>query len=311
MLSRRNIRVKVMQMLYGLSRDADLEFVGLRKRYVDSIQQSYILYLYNLLYLIEVAKYSRNDWKRRKAKHLPSAEDKQFTDKLYTNDLIQSIVNSEGLYPLFEKHKLVEKLDTDTIRKIYTDFSKTEDYQNYIVSSTDDHATHKKIILTLYKYCVNHDLFQEAIDDLYATWSDDKSLVVGTIKKTIKMLPTEARFFDQYRPSDETTKDFGERLLEEVCTRDAEYLEIIEPTLKNWDADRVAIIDMILLKMAVSELMIFSTIPTKVTLNEYVEISKIYSTEKSKDFINGILDRIMKKLNNEGKINKEGRGLVE
>ena len=84
-----------------------------------------------------------------------------------------------------------------------------------------------------------------------------------------------------------------------------------EPTLKNWDVDRVAIIDMILLKMALSELMIFPTIPTKVTLNEFVEISKMYSTEKSKDFINGILDRLMKKLNKEGKIKKEGRGLLE
>jgi len=88
-------------------------------------------------------------------------------------------------------------------------------------------------------------------------------------------------------------------------------LGIIEPTLKNWDADRVAIIDMVLLKMALSELTSFPTIPTKVTLNEFVEISKLYSTDKSKDFINGILDRLMKKLNKEGKIQKEGRGLKE
>ena len=86
---------------------------------------------------------------------------------------------------------------------------------------------------------------------------------------------------------------------------------IIEPSLKNWDADRVAVIDMIILKMALVELMSFPTIPTKVTLNEFVEIAKKYSTEKSKDFINGILDRLMKQLEKEGKIKKEGRGLIE
>ena len=100
-------------------------------------------------------------------------------------------------------------------------------------------------------------------------------------------------------------------MLSNVHNQNSELLEIIEPSLKNWDADRVAIIDMISLKMALSELMIFPTIPTKVTINEFVEISKMYSTEKSKDFINGILDRLMKKLDKEGKIKKEGRGLID
>ena len=221
------------------------------------------------------------------------------------------MVTSEGLYPLFEKHQLLDSLDEDATRKIYTDFSKTEEYKQYIIEEDSTHASHKDILLKLYRSCVNHDLFQESIDDRYATWSDDKSLIIGTIKKTIKMLPTDESFFDVYRPDEETTEGFGEFLLNEVCTKDKELLEIIEPTLKNWDVDRVAIIDMILIKMAISELMIFPTIPTKVTLNEYVEISKLYSTEKSKDFINGILDRLMKKLDSDGKINKEGRGLVE
>ena len=98
-------------------------------------------------------------------------------------------------------------------------------------------------------------------------------------------------------------------MIRKVHENDEEYLEVIEPNLKNWDADRVAALDMILLKMAICELMIFPTIPTKVTLNEFVEIAKVYSTDKSKDFINGILDRMMKKLEKDGKINKQGRGL--
>ena len=135
--------------------------------------------------------------------------------------------------------------------------------------------------------------------------------MVGALKKTIRALPVEDGFYNGFKPTVETTVDFGEVLLTKVHKEDKELLEVIEPTLKNWDADRVAIIDMILLKMALCELTSFPSIPTKVTLNEFVEISKLYSTDKSKDFINGILDRLMKKLNKDGKIAKEGRGLKE
>ena len=106
-------------------------------------------------------------------------------------------------------------------------------------------------------------------------------------------------------------KEYGEDLLHKVIALDNELLEIIDPMLENWEAERVAVLDMILLKMAVCELMHFETIPTKVTINEYVDISKIYSTPKSKEFINGILDKLMKKLQDEGKINKQGRGLKD
>ena len=158
---------------------------------------------------------------------------------------------------------------------------------------------------------MNNESFNDLIEDHYPLWQDDKSLVLGAVKKTLKALPTDERFFDEYLPSDETVKDFGEKLLSKVTTNNDKLLEIIEPTLKNWDVERVAIIDMILLKMAICELMNFPTIPTKVTLNEFVDISKQYSTDKSKDFINGILDRLMKQLHDSGKIVKEGRGLIE
>ena len=133
--------------------------------------------------------------------------------------------------------------------------------------------------------------------------------MVGAVKKTLKALPAETYFYEDYRPQPDTVNDFGEKLLRAVIEDDEELLETIEPTLRNWDADRLATIDMILLKMAVCELLSFPSIPTKVTLNEFVEVSKLYSTEKSKDFINGILDRLMKQLEKEGKIQKQGRGL--
>jgi len=147
------------------------------------------------------------------------------------------------------------------------------------------------------------------LEDQFPLWSVDKSLIVGAMKKTIKAFPVEEDFLENYLPQHETVRDFGEELLKNVLGANAKLLEIITPSLKNWDADRVAVLDMIILKMALTEFLYFPSIPTKVTLNEFVDMSKSYSTDKSKDFINGILDRLLKNLTKDGMINKEGRGL--
>jgi N utilization substance protein B len=148
-------------------------------------------------------------------------------------------------------------------------------------------------------------------EDRYTNWDDDESLVVGAMKKTVKAFPLKDNFYQEFEPSDMTVREFGEELLRKTCREDSALLAEIEPALQNWDVERVAALDMIMLKMALCELLHFPTIPTKVTLNEFVEISKVYSTDKSKEFINGILDRLMKKLLEENKIVKEGRGLIE
>ncbi len=297
-------------MLYTMSRDKELTFEEALKGYHQAIQSSFELYLFNLTFLIKVAEQAKEDAERRSAKHLPTAEDKLFTDKLFTNPLIQSLHDNSELGKFIEQYGFEASIDSDNTRSLYKQFAKTDDYKAYIHSTDSQIADHRDIMLKLYKSCLNSDLFNELIEDQVPVWVDDKSLVVGTVKKTIKQLPAAADFFKAYLPTDETTVDFGELLLKTVHQTDEELLNLIEPTLKNWDADRVAVLDMILLKMALTELITFATIPTKVTLNEFVEIAKLYSTDKSKDFINGILDRLMKKLHKEGKIKKEGRGLV-
>lgn len=311
MLSRRNVRIKVMQMLYSLSKDESLTSDDLLTRYNSRINKSFQLYLFNLLYFLRIAQYAREDAERKMSKFLPTDEDKQFTAKLCENELIASLEESEKLHRLFKHYKLKELIDKDIVRLIYTEFAKNDEYREYVMKEDTGEEDHREILLSLYKHCVQSENFEDKIEDHFAQWVDDKSLIIGAMKKTIKILPAEEDFFEEYRPNKETTLEFGEQLLRKVLEKDQELLDLIEPTLKNWDADRVAIIDMILLKMALSELMTFPTIPSKVTINEFVEISKLYSTEKSKDFINGILDRLMKKLNKEGKIRKEGRGLLE
>ena len=311
MLSRRNVRIKVMQMLYAMSRDNRLKLPDLLKGYRERINQSFQLYLFNLLYLIRLTQYAEMDAERRHAKLLPTEEDLKFTPKLCRNDLIASLLDNEKLNALFKHYKLENCIDKDTLRLIYTEFAKQPDYLAYALKDNITEEEHKEMFLILYRHCIQSETFNEIVEDFFPQWVDDKTLIVGALKKTIKALPVNPAFFEEYRPNAETTQEFGEALLSFVCESDDELLELIEPTLKNWDAERVAVIDMILLKMAISELINFPTIPSKVTLNEFVEISKLYSTEKSKDFINGILDRLMKKLDKEGRIKKKGRGLQE
>lgn len=300
-----------MQTLYAANRDKGLKVDAAAKAYYYQIQNSFALYLFNLLQIKEVAKYALQDQKSRKAKHLPSDEDKQFSPKLYHNDLIQSILDDTVFNKCMKEFDLSSFLTEDNTRLLYMDFLKTPEYKAYLGNTSSSLEDHRSLLLFLYKYSVTGEIMNEQMEDYFPNWWDDKSLVVGAIKKTLKAMPLSDSYLDAMRPTYDTITEFGEALLRDVMKNDADLLVTIEPVLNNWDADRVAVIDMVLLKMALSELMNFPTIPTKVTLNEFVEIAKLYSTDKSKDFINGILDRLFKKLDKEGKIKKEGRGLLE
>lgn len=311
MLSRRNVRIKVMQILYALGRDKNLKLEEALQRYREKVSKSFELYLLNLEYFIQLCAYALQDEQLKKSKLRPTQEDKLFSARLATNPLTGSLRNNEGLKKLFRYYQVSDRIDAENIRRFYYDFAKGEAYKKYLELPDPTSSDHEHILLELYRFCLAQEEFDELMEDAYAQWIDDKSLITGAMKKTLKALPAPSDFFEPYRPNDETTVDYGEVLLKKVFLEDEALLQVIEPTLKNWDAERVAIIDMILLKMALAELITFPSIPTKVTLNEFVEIAKTYSTDKSKDFINGILDRLMKQLVIEGKIKKDGRGLQE
>ncbi len=311
MLSRRSVRIKVMQVLYAVNRKQQMDAKAANQFYRQLVDHSYQLYILNLLLLLRTAEYSRQDLARRQTKLRPTEEDRQFSTQLADNELTQSLSKNVDLQRLYSRYNFKTKIDADRIRSFYSSFAKTSAYQEYWKNSNLTREDHINILLQLYRHLINEESYVDLLQDHYPLWPDDKSLVVGAMKKTIKALPAQESFQDNFRPGDETIQEFGATLLERVIDNDDQLLGIIEPVLKNWDAERVAPIDMILLKMAISELIGFPTIPPKVTLNEFVDIAKVYSTDKSKDFINGILDRLMKKLADDGLIRKEGRGLVD
>lgn len=311
MLSRRSVRIKAMQLLYSKDRDESLSKRDLVKNYDFGINQSYELFLYCLYLLMEITSSAESDLIKRKSKHLPSDYDKIFSDKLYSNALIQDIVENKELIKKFEALKFESKFSKDYTQKIYDSFSKKDEYRNYIAAESDDKQT-LEILLELFRYCRQDELFNEMLEDSYYNWLDDKSLVVGAVKKYLKALPSQnSKLFADFLPEDETVQEFGKSLLKSTLEQRDDIMKIVIPILENWDHERLAIVDTILLQLAVSEMLNFPTIPPKVSLNEYVELGKQYSTAKSKEFINGVLDKIMKNLQSENKMNKEGRGLIE
>lgn len=300
-----------MQIYFAFERDKDQTFKDALLNYKSFIDNSYGLLIYNLYLFLEVTRNAVDDFEKKKSKYLTTKKDLEFKPKLYENPLIESLTGNTKFKAALKRAGLTQSPDKDLLRKLYKDFSVTEEYIRYVEDKEYGVEKDREILIALYKFLIKNDVFLEFLEDKFLTWEDDKSLIVGTMKKILKALPIKEEGVAMYVPDEETVTDFGETLLKELYESSDENDKLIEPVLKNWEMDRVAKMDMILLKMAICEFRGFPSIPTKVTLNEYVEISKNYSTDKSKEFVNGILDNLMKQLQTEGKIVKKGRGLLE
>ena len=300
-----------MQLLYSLDRDAGVSHPELLKRYDKSVDLAFESLLFNLYLMLEIAHQAVADRDARHSKLRPGPDDPIWNAKLYENELMQSLAQNKALRTYCDKRFFSTRLDQELLMKMYNTFSKTPEYKKYVLEEVDI-AAHREYLLDIYRDLRKNEIYEEIVDDQYPFWQEDKSLVIGAFKKIIKQLPeANERFFEEYLPDDDTVIEFGRKLIGVTMEQAPELEKMIEPTLKNWDMERLAVLDVIIIKMALVEFLYFPTIPTKVTLDEYVDISKEYSTPKSKDFVNGILDKLMKTLMEEGKIKKEGRGLLE
>jgi N utilization substance protein B len=303
MLSRRSIRVKVMQALYSQSRDKELKNEDVLKFYHNSIKGTVELFLLNLYLIIEMTKVSVEDETKRVSKYLPTEDDKLFKSTLYHNAIIKGLINNKDLRQRFENLKFNEFIDSDVIRTLYKNFSETDEYINYWhirKTQKDD----EEILLELYRFLRASEVFVELVDDRYYQWSSEKSVVIGTVKKILKRNDFEGDFIQPYYPTDETVIDLGEKLLKKCLSIEDELEKYVIPNLLKWDKERIANVDMIFIKMSLAEVLYFDSIPCNVILNEYVELSKEFSTDKSKEFINGVMDKVIKDLQELGVIKK-------
>lgn len=300
MLSRRNVRIKIMQVLYAAQRQERNDLASIQRHYRQLVRQSFELYLQNLLILQRTAEYAKQDLATRNAKLRPTAEDKNFQATLATNSAIRSLSNNKELSRAYDQYKVRRFVDADQIKRLYREFIGTEIYAESAAIEAPSPEQTIQLLLKLYKWLQGQELFITMVEDHFPLWPQNKSLVVGAIKKTIKALPAPEDFYKEYEADSEAVCDFGDVLLKFVVEADEQLLARIKGVLQNWDPERVAIIDMILLKLAVAEFIQFDSIPPQVTLNEYLDISKLYSTDKSKEFLNGVLDKLLRELQKAG-----------
>jgi transcription antitermination protein NusB len=308
MISRRNIRVKVMQTLYTMAALEPAVKPGEPQKTLQAhFDQSRSLLIYLTWFLTEIARYAETEAHKRAAKHLPTAADLNVNTKLAGNELLWRMLEDPALKEQFVKVKPSLLLsqsssgESDLTRKIYHDLAETPEYNSYIATQGRDKQQEKKILeFILNDMMLANELFLGHIEENFSNWNDDGEMIVQLLVGYIQK--PGSYDFRQLLSADKA--GFAKDLLQTVVDK-AEYLQsLIIPKLKNWDPERIALLDMILMKMGVAEFLYFETIPPKVTINEYIDLAKDYSTQQSGQFVNGILDNIHKDLVEQGKMQK-------
>lgn len=303
MISRRNIRVKVMQTLYSIdSVSGDTKpgepIIILTKK----IEQSRQLYTYLIYFIIEVARYSETDARHKAGKHLPSASDLAVNTKIAGNELIWKILEDGSFKGAVSEFKLQHVLETDLLKRTYLEMIASEEYAEYIELQSRDKKSEKKILDFIFtNLMLPNENFISHVEEHFINWDDDAEMMQALVLNYFNK-PAQQNFNDILSKE---KWDFAKSLLTTVLDKSEYTLELIKPKLKNWDADRIAALDLIILQMGVCEFLYFETIPTKVTINEYIDLAKAYSTVQSGQFVNGLLDNIHKELTTENKIHKK------
>ena len=312
MLNRRHIRVKVMQSIYAMHQHQSDNLDKEEKFLFQSIENTQNLYLLLLSALIEIKKKEEEYIDLASKKHLATKEEINPNLKFINNKVLVLLTESEALETAIDDHNINNwKLNDDIILGLIDTIKESELYQNYMQKPVGDFEDDKKFIVDLYTEVIApSDRLYDYLEDHKLTWLDDLPAINTLIVKQIKQLKGEHDTLvipKVYK--DEDDKDFVKNLFRKTVLNEMELSKEYIDKTPNWDVERIAEIDTIILKMAICELLKFPSIPTKVTINEYLEIAKEYSTPKSSIFINGILDNLVKEFTQDGKLKKSGRGL--
>jgi len=311
MLNRRHLRIRVLQFVYSWNKSKDTDIVKVEKQFLKSLEKVEELYILLLLILIEVRDFAEDFQEDAKKKKLPSDEDLNPKTKFLDNLFIQKLKDDTSLMSKANELKLSFSDSRSLIKAIYLEIIKTPLYENYISEEEAGFDVDKKFILKLFsKHIIDMAALQDFLNEQDIYWDDDLPFVSSMIVKTIKeSSDSNTSLFDLFNNKEE--KDFALNLLRFSIIHSDEYTELISSKTKNWDIDRVALMDLILMQMALTELLKMPQIPVKVSINEYLELAKYYSTPNSKNFVNGILDNLYIELKRKGLITKTGRGLIE
>ncbi len=313
MISRRQLRIKALQSLYAYYKTDREDMRRSEKELHFNIEKAYELYHYLLLLILDVNLYAESRIELAKNKRIPTHEDLHPNMRFVDNQLVIQLRNNDRLLRFIDQHKLNWSNYPELIKEIYSKILESDEYKAYMSADTQSYNEDKRMIINVFTHIIfSSELLSSIMEEQSIYWNDDLEFITSMIVKTFKKFKEgdgpEKSLMDLYKSAED--RDYVVKLYRQTILHREEYVEYIKENTRNWDLERIAFMDILIMQMSIAELIGFPSIPTKVTLNEYLEISKYYSTSKSNVFINGVLDKIVTQLREEKKISKAGRGLI-
>lgn len=311
MLNRRHLRVKVLQSLYAFFQSGNDELASGEKELLFGIEKIYDLYLFQFLLLSEILDQATKQLEDNRGKRLPSQQDLNPNTRFLDNACLQLIASDQHLQAMCKSRKISWNNDLDVVRKLLSHIQQQHYYKEFLERPAGSFEDDKAFVIKMIKKDIMHfELLHHFYEEKSIYWLDDWELVNKMLIKTL--LNTEAvlaplPLMNLYK--EEEDREFAIKLFGFTILNQESFDGVIAAKTQNWDIERIALMDVIIMKMALAEILKFPGIPVKVSLNEYIELSKMYSTPKSKLFINGVLDKLVVEFAAEKKINKDVKGL--
>jgi len=307
MINRALLRIKIIQILYSYYKSGGKTALMVEKELFYSIEKTYDLYYHLLNLSVAITDLALQKIESRKSKLRPSAEDLNPNTRFVENAFLKQLRTNVHLKSYLSEHKLSWVNYPEVIKELYEEIQSTDFYAEYMAAGTSDYDTDKELWKKIFRkvFLVNESL-DESIEEQSIYWTDDVEIVISFILKTIKRFDASEGIGQPLLPmfKDEEDVEFAKKLIQGVLRNGASYRETIDQNTRNWELERIAFMDTLIMEVALSEIMDFPTIPVNVTLNEYIEIAKNYSTDKSGTFINGVLDNIVGQLKEQNKLIK-------
>lgn len=311
MISRRLLRVKALQILYAYRASENDSLDKTEKELIFSIEKSYDLYHLILLLLVDISNYAAQRIDIARSKYFPTDEEANPNTRFIINRIITRISDSRKFNQYLEARKITWSNEEELIKSLYRNLLEWDVYQEYMNSPDDSFNQDKKFIGRMVaELILPNEYLQQVLEEQSIYWNDDVEFIGSMVIKTLSRWKENGEMPILSMFSNEDDRLYVIDLFRKTVLHADEYEDLIKKFSENWDFERLAMMDILIMQMAISEAIHFPSIPAKVTLNEYIEISKYYSTEKSSYFINGILDKIFLLLRTDDKIKKTGRGLI-
>jgi len=313
MISRRLLRIKALMALYAFNRREDGSLTQAETELMFSIGKSYDLYHYLLLLVLEIADIAEEKIDQALQKRMPSHEDLNPRRRFIDNKLIAQLRKNIEFRDYISSKKLSWINNAHIPRLLYNKMLAWEVYVEYMKSETVNYQSDKRYVTRLVtELFANSEDLQSNLEEQSIFWNDDMEYIASMVEKTLKKFKSDSGEKAPLMPLFKNAEDeeFVKILFRKAVLHSTKCSELIDKNTTNWEVERIALMDILVMKLAITEILEFPEIPVKVTLNEYIEIAKYYCTSKSSTFVNGILDNIVKEIRDEGLFNKFGRGLV-